>query len=530
MRLEVICENRLGIAREVLDLLASFDLNLRSIDADQTGRIYVHFPKLEFSDFQSLMLNIRQIVGVNDVRSVPHLPSEQEHYGLLTLLKTIPDPIFSIDIKGHITRANEAGLNLLQRDDSMLLNSPLQHWINGFAFSKWISGEEVNAQAAKVMVHGIEYLAEMMPVYFPDDDAGGDDGDEILAGAVVMLKSSARIGKQYKALKGGKSDSFDKILAESAAMRQLVHEAKKYAALDAPLLIQGATGSGKEVLARACHDASARHDKPFIVINCASIPDEVAESELFGYAANSMGTRVEGKEGLVTQGEGGTLFFDEIAEMTMLQQMKLLRLIESDFYRCVGGDQEIKADVRIICSTQQDLALLCQAGKFREDLYYRINVLSLRLMPLKERSKDVLPLAEMFLEQYSRKLSSTVLRFSATCRARLLDYSWPGNVRQLKNAIYRGVTMVEDSIELSPEHLNLPSYNDGYGYFDDNFEGTLDQATKQFEANILRRLYPAYPSTRLLAKKLGISHTAIANKLREYGISKKTTKEQQEGQ
>jgi transcriptional regulator of aroF, aroG, tyrA and aromatic amino acid transport len=175
-----------------------------------------------------------------------------------------------------------------------------------------------------------------------------------------------------------------------------------------------------------------------------------------------------------------------------------------------------------MCSSQQELAQQCQEGLFREDLYYRINVLTLSILPLSERTKDILPLAEMFLEHYAQKLSSTVIRLSQACRAQLLEYGWPGNVRQLKNAIYRGVSKAGNAIELTTEHLSLPSYNNGYGYFDDSFEGTLDQATKQFEANILRRLYPAYPSTRLLAKKLGISHTAIANKLREYGIRKKS--------
>ena len=518
MRLEVICENRLGIAGEVLDLLVSFDLNLRSIDADQTGRIYVNFTELAFADFQSLMLSIRKIDAVKDVRSVPHLPSEQEHYGILTLLKTIPDPIFSIDVKANITRANEAGSELLQRSPAQLLNTPLQQSISGFSFQKWISANEVNPHACKITIQSIEYLAEMMPIYLPDEDQQG----QILAGAVVMLKSSARIGKQYKALKSGKKNSFDNILAESISMRNLIDEAKKYATLEAPVLIQGATGTGKEVLARACHGASSHFDKPFVVVNCASIPDEVAESELFGYAANSLGSRKEGKQGLVTQAHGGTLFFDEISEMTMLQQMKLLRLIESGYYRHVGGDQEIKADVRIICSSQQDLAQLCQEGKFREDLYYRINVLTLNLQPLKNRPKDILPLAEMFLEHYAHKLSNSVVRLSSACRAQLSEYSWPGNVRQLKNSIYRGVSMAEDAVELGVDQLNLPSYSNVYGYYDDSFEGTLDQATKQFEANILRRLYPAHPSTRLLAKKLGVSHTAIANKLREYGISKKT--------
>ncbi len=523
MRLEVICENRLGIAREVLELLASFDLNLRSIDADQTGRIYVHFPQIEFSDFQALMLNIRQVEGVKDVRRVSHLPSEREHYGLLTLLKTIPDPIFSIDTKGMITRANEAGSALISREISLLLNTPLQQWISGFSFTKWISQLDVSPHSSIVHFNNLEYLAEMMPVYFPDEEE-----DEILTGALIMLKSSARIGHQYKVLKSAEAGSFDGLLAQSPLMCQLVNDAKKYALLDAPILIQGDTGTGKEVLARACHEASSRHDKAFVVVNCAAIPDEVAESELFGYAKNSMGTRVEGKCGMVEQAQGGTLFFDEISELTMMQQMKLLRLIESGYYRHVGGDTEIKADIRVICSSQQDLSKLCQAGKFREDLFYRINVLNLKIEPLKIRPKDIIPLAELFLAHHTTTLSKPPIQLSAACRVQLLDYDWPGNVRQLKNAIYRAVSMADDCVELGPEQLNLPSYNSSFGYFDDSFEGTLEQATKQFEASILRRLYPAYPSTRLLANKLGVSHTAIANKLREHGISKQPQLSKQE--
>ncbi len=515
MRLEVICENRLGIAQEVLNLLVSFDLNLRSIDADQTGRIYVHFPKLEFSQFQNLMVSIRKIDGVKDVRSVTHLPSEQEHYGLLTLLKTLPDPIFSIDAKGNIYRANEAAQSLLGQSEEQLLSQPLGHWVNGFSFNRWLTRAEVSASASRVDISGTEYLAEMMPVFFPDVDE-----EQILAGAVVMFKSARRIDVQYNALKTSNNDGFKDVLAVSPLMKVIVEEAKKHALLDAPLLISGETGTGKEIIARACHEQSDRHDKPFIIINCAAVPDEVAESELFGYAANSMGTRVEGKQGLVEKADGGTLYFDEIAEMTPLMQSKLLRFIESGAFRRVGGDDEVQVNVRIICSSQQDLPSLTQENKFREDLYYRINVLSLKISPLSNRHKDIVPLAEMFLEYYAHKLSSIASRLSVPAKEQLSNYSWPGNVRQLKNIIYRAVSQCKDNIEILPEHLNLPSYSRDFGYFDDEFEGTLEQATKEFEANLLRRLYPAFPSTRLLAKKLGVSHTAIANKLRDYGISK----------
>jgi len=523
VRLEVICENRLGLAREVLALLASFDLNLRAIDADQTGRIYVHFPKLEFSDFQSLMVSIRQIDGVNDVRRVPHLPSEQEHYGLLTLLKTIPDPIFSIDVKGQITRANDAGMSLLQCDEQALTASSLQQWISGFSFSKWLASDDVSPQVCKVTVAAIEYLAEIMPVYFSDED----DAD-ILTGAVVILKSSVRIGHQYNALKQSSTteisgDSFSTMLAQSPPMQALIKQATRYASLDAPILITGATGSGKHMLARACHEASSRHDKPFVVVNCATLSEQNTELELFGQfgVSSPESLQQDFAQGLVEKSRGGTIFFDQISHLSIAQQLIVLRIIETGCYRSVGSSVQTPADIRIICSSQLDLALGCQAGDFREDLYFRINVLPLQLLPLCERRKDILPLAELFLERYSQQLSSTVVRLSQACRAQLLDYGWPGNVRQLKNAVYQAISAAGNAIELNVDHLNLPSYNPGYGYFDDDFEGTLDQATKEFEADILRRLYPAYPSTRLLAQRLGISHTAIANKLREYGISKK---------
>lgn len=515
MRLEVICENRLGIAQEVLGLLSSFSINLRSIDADQTGRIYVHFPKIEFSQFQALMVAIRQIEGVKDVRSVKHLPSEQEHYSVLTLLKTLPDPIFSIDVKGNMTRVNEAALHLLEQAEQQLIGEPVANWINGFSFTKWLAKDEVKNIAAAVTVASSEFLAEMMPVYFPDAEE-----DEILAGAVVMLKSSQRIDRQYNALKATSSDAFSDVLAVSPPMVSAVKLAQEHAKLYAPLLITGETGTGKEVIARACHKHSSRENQPFIAINCAAIPDEVAESELFGYAANSMGTRVEGKNGLVEQANGGTLFFDEVSEMTPLMQVKLVRLIEDGCFRRVGGDDEVSVDIRIICSSQKNLATLAQEGKFREDLYYRINVLTLQLHPLSQRTKDIIPLADLFIDYYAVKLSSMVNRLSLEAKRQLESYSWPGNVRQLKNVIYRAVNVAGDNVEILPEHLNLPSYSNDFGYVDDKFEGTLDNATKEFEANILRRLYPAYPSTRLLAKKLGVSHTAIANKLRDYGINK----------
>ncbi|MCC4832138.1 transcriptional regulator TyrR [Shewanella sp. 1_MG-2023] len=512
MRLEVSCLDRIGLAKDILEVLENYGINLIAIDASNRGFLYLQFAEIGFETLSELMPLIRKVESVHDVRTVSFMPSEQEHYALKTLLKTLPDSVFSINAKGRIRIVNESALLTLNMQEHEVIDESLNHWVQGFNFSRWLTEAPVLAQATRVQIGTNEYLAEMLPIYLPDENNAS-----ILAGAVVSLKSPARVGKQFNALQN-QTTGFDNVLAVSDKMKDVLKQAKRMAQLDAPLLITGETGTGKELMAKASHDASMRREHPFIPINCAALPDSVAEEELFGFVSNE-GQVV--KRGLFEEAKGGTVFLDEIAEMSKAAQVKLLRLLQDGTFRRIGGDEEVRADVRIICSTQKNLAELCQSGEFREDLYYRIHVLSYHMPSLRERKVDVIPLTEMFLEHYSQQLSSPLRRISASCRDYLFTYAWPGNVRQLKNAIFRAVSMWDGSAELTVEQLKLPSYAEGFGYFDEEFEGSLDQAMKEYEASLLRRLYPAYPSTRQLAKKLGVSHTAIANKLRDYKITKK---------
>ena len=204
-------------------------------------------------------------------------------------------------------------------------------------------------------------------------------------------------------------------------------------------------------------------------------------------------------------------------------QIKLLRVIEDGSFRRVDDEQEIKVNVRFISSTNKDLLSLVAQGEFREDLYYRLNVLGLNLPSLRDRRADILPLAEHFISKAAQMTGKYNVKMSEDCRDFIEHYPWPGNVRQLENVLIRAVSLLESNV-LETELLQLPSYTREHGYLEQEFEGTLDQAVKQYEADILRKLYPAYPSSRQLAKKLGLSHTAIANKLREYDINKKTVK------
>ncbi|OFC68881.1 transcriptional regulator TyrR [Alteromonas confluentis] len=517
MRLEISCQDRLGITQDILDILVEHEIDLRGIEIDVAGKIFLNFPNIEFEDFQHLMPKIRRINGIDDVKTTPFMPGERERHQLSAILRTLPDPVFSIDNRCRILMCNEAVMSGMEMPFSDIKSMDVGELVKNFNFTRWMENEESAATSVKVKFIQQDYLADVLPVTVPDGH-----NQPILAGAVVILKSEIRLGQQFSAFHQVETDSFDHFITRSAAMAKVVNEAKQIADLDAPVLIFGETGTGKEMIAKACHQASRRHKSEFLVLNCASLPDSVAESELFGYAAGAY-NQPDGKVGLLELAEGGTLLLDEIADMSPQLQAKLLRVLENNEFRRVGGDKPVEVNVRFICTTSRDLGQLVEEGVFRKDLYYRLNVLSLVMPSLKERRQDILPLAESFILQHSGKLGRRPAKLSKSCVDFLQQYPWPGNVRQLQNALFRALSLL-DGNEITKEDIQLPSCAPSVTYIDENFDGTLDEEVKKFERDLLKRLYPSYPSTRQLAKKLGLSHTAIANKLREYGINKSTVK------
>ncbi|MFQ2552865.1 transcriptional regulator TyrR [Aeromonas caviae] len=515
MRLEVSCEDRLGLTRELLDRLVEHNIDLRGIEIDTSGIIYLNFPELEFRDFQHLMPEIRRIPGVYDVKTIPYMPSEREHHEIEALLKALPDLVFSLDSKGRVTQANQAALTTLALPPDEVRGVAIASLVKGFSFGRWLESGEIKPQTCKLSLGGEEYLGDLMPLFVAEEK-----GKQALAGAVVVLKSARRVGMHFSALHAVEVGGFEHLQAESQKMKEVLVQAAKLAMQDAPLLIVGETGTGKELLARACHGASLRSSHPFMALNCAAMPDNVAESELFGYAPGAFGNNTEGKRGVLELASGGTLMLDEIGDMSPHLQTKFLRVLQDGVFRRVGDEQEVRVNVRFICTTQKQLLDLVHEGKFREDLYYRLNVLSLNLPPLRERKADIMALAQQFVSRFASELQRPRPRFTRNMAEYLTAYRWPGNVRQLRNCLYRAMTLLEGD-EIGPEHVDLPVAADAMPLIDEWFEGGLDEAVKRFESRLLERLYPAFPSTRQLAKRLGVSHTAIANKLREYGIGKK---------
>ncbi|MDA0147768.1 transcriptional regulator TyrR [Vibrio sp. LaRot3] len=513
MRLEVFCEDRLGLTRELLDILASKSIDLRGIEIDVSGIIYLNCPDIDFDTFSELMAEIRRIAGVKDVRKIQFMPMERHNTELLSLLNNLPEPVLAIDLKGNVDMANHAALSLFSREEQDVISYPVSQLISSFNFAQWVEGN-ITRQREEIVINGLDYVMEIMPVYITTES-----NESILASTVMIIRSTQEKSLAADSLPVHNNLGFEHFVGVSNRHKALISQAKKLSGLEQPLLIQGETGTGKEMLARACHSRSSRASAPFLVLSCASMPDDVAETELFGHAPGSFNHQ-EGHKGIFEQANGGTVFLDEIGEMSAHLQIKLLRLLQDGTFRRVGEEHEVKVDVRVIASTRHNLADLAESGSFREDLFYRLNVLTLNIPSLRDRANDIAPLLDLFVSKYINQLGIAKPRLNVDLIDQLSSYNWPGNMRQLENMVLRALTELEsDTLTIDLFHLPQVETSVGGGV-SLNLDGSLDEIMKEYESQVLERLYQNFPSSRKLAKRLNVSHTSVANKLREYGIRK----------
>lgn len=308
---------------------------------------------------------------------------------------------------------------------------------------------------------------------------------------------------------------FENIVGHSSEITALITEVKKIADSRSNVLLLGETGTGKELFARAVHFNSSRRDRPFVPINCSAIPENLLESELFGYMKGAFTGAVGSKRGLFEEADGGTVFLDEIGDLNLPLQAKLLRIIDDHEIRPIGGVQSKKIDIRLITATNMDIAKAVKNNTFREDLYYRINVVTLKLPPLRDRKKDIIILAGHFLEKYSHEIGKNVKFIDDTALRYLMDYYWPGNVRELQNIIERAV-LITDSNTIFPEHL--PEGVRGNSSFAiESLENafSIEEYTKEF---ILK--YQHTHNEQKLSEMLGITRKALWEKRKRWGLSK----------
>ncbi|MEW6442690.1 MAG: sigma-54 dependent transcriptional regulator [bacterium] len=304
------------------------------------------------------------------------------------------------------------------------------------------------------------------------------------------------------------------LIYRSQQMEDILRLARRISQVDANVLIQGESGTGKELISRAIHSLSPRKDAPFHVIDCGAIPENLLESELFGHTKGAFTSADASRKGLFEVTQGGTLLLDEVGELPLSLQVKLLRAIQEGEIRPLGSNQTLRVDVRILAATNKDLQEEVQRGRFREDLYYRLDVISIRIPPLRERPEDILPLAQHFIQEYSAKLLWTPLRIDASAAHLLLRYSWPGNVRELENAMQRAVALATGDVlraEDLPEQIRDSRPAEPLSLDQDL---TLGEMEKRY---ILRVLAKHGGDRSRTARALGIGRNTLWRKLKEYG-------------
>jgi len=321
--------------------------------------------------------------------------------------------------------------------------------------------------------------------------------------------------------------AYDELIGESPEMKQVFKLIDKAAASSSAVIIQGESGTGKELIARAIHSRSSRCDGPLVVINCAGIPDNLLESELFGHEAGAFTGAVEKKEGKFETADGGTIFLDEIGSMSLNLQAKILRVLQekkdgTKEVERIGSPKAISVDVRVVSATNKDLKKAMEEGKFREDLYYRLNVFPIGAPPLRERKEDVPLLVDYFIERYNNKLDKQITGTDKKALNALMRYSWPGNVRELKNIIERvvalkreGVISVEDlPVEILMDQAHLTSARDVAGL-------SISSARGKLEKQLIKKALDKTKGNQVKASKiLGIHRNTLMAKIDQLGIRK----------
>jgi two-component system response regulator AtoC len=309
------------------------------------------------------------------------------------------------------------------------------------------------------------------------------------------------------------------IVGRGAAMQQVLSVAAKVARHPSTVLVTGESGTGKELVARYIHSSSPRAAEPLVAVNCGAIPENLLESELFGHAKGAFTGATAEKRGLFEEADGGTLFLDEIGELPSPLQVKLLRALQEGEIRRVGDNTARAVDVRLIAATARDLEAEVAAGRFRADLYYRINVVCLHLPPLRDRREDIPELVRHFVQLYGRRLGLSVSAVSPAAMRLLMEYAWPGNVRELENVIERGLVLAEGP-QIEPEQLPAMIRSPGAAApTRDELDLSVKRQTAALERGLIRSALERTGGNRTRAAKLlELSHRALLYKIREYGL------------
>ncbi len=425
-----------------------------------------------------------------------------------------------IELEGYevLQAANATkGLKLLEKSNDFILvicDVKLPD-ISGLEVLKKIKAKNSSCEVILITAYGTIHDGVYAMKQGAFDYITKGDGDEQIIVTVEKAVEKAKLQKRILELENKLETrySFDRIIAKSSILKNTISLAEKVAPTDSTVLIEGETGTGKELFAQSIHNASPRKNKPFVAVNCSAFPKELLESEIFGYKKGAFTGANFDKKGLFEEANEGTLFLDEIGEMHPDLQAKLLRVLEEQTFTKIGDTKPTKVNVRIIAATNRDLLSEAQQEKFRSDLYYRLSVFKLHIPSLRERKEDIPLLVNSFIEYYSFKINKRILIIAEEFLEKVKTYSWPGNTRELKNIIERAVILSENG-NISLEHLPVEVLFPRDISMGNNL-GTIEEMEK---IHIQKMLHYTNGNKTKAAEKLGIGVPTLYRKLELYGI------------
>ncbi len=452
--------------------------------------------------------DIRHILRLIEDREAARKDAEKAARHLEAVLETSDDAIVAVDLNCVITSINAAAEKLFGYTREEILGRPSNELCQAEFCPLEVTLQEKRALAGGELNLRVRD-GSVVPVWMKTEFLHGADGEII--GAVAVHRDRREVRHLQEQLR--ESHGLEGLIGKSAAMKAVYDRIVQVAPTDSSVLIYGESGTGKELVAEILHSRSQRWDKPFIKVNCAALPADLLESELFGHVRGAFTSAVSDRVGRFELAHRGTILLDEIGDVPLPLQVKLLRVLQEREFERVGGTKTIKVDIRILAATNRDLAALVAAGRFRDDLYYRLNVVPIELPPLQAHAEDIPLLAENFLARMATRGQRRPKQLTPKALKTLMDYHWPGNVRELENALeYAVVTSQDDWIQprdLPPRLLAAR----------ESENGTLAAAVSTTEKDLLVAALQTASSSSEAARHLGISRATLWRKMKKFGVS-----------
>lgn len=517
IRFEVNTKDRFGITTEILYKLYNKKIDLVSMEVFPK-KVCIKINDIDIKTKEILKEAISSIADVISVNEVELLSYEKNERQLLAVIDSVDEGIISID--------KDFKINIFNNYCQELFNYKKVEVV-GRDIRDIVGNDDI---IADLVNKGIEYYniksslkhGDTTSSYITTGRRITNDYDETV-GAVISIKDVNKARQLVKIINTNNDGPFKDIIGNSKSMGKVKKVTTTIAKSNSTVLLRGDSGTGKELFANAIHKLSDRKDERFVAINCAALPDSLLESELFGYEKGSFtGAMQSGKEGLFKEANEGTIFLDEIGELSMILQAKLLRVLQEGKIRKIGSSKEEEVDVRVIAATHKNLEKAIKEGEFREDLYYRLNVIPIKIPSLKERLDDIPILVQFFINKLNKKLKKDIKGFKKEFIDELMSYDWPGNVRELQNLIERAMNLCNGDI-LTTKHIVIDSIYKDEDITDNFIEEevelkSLKEEMEKYEKEIIMKVYKNNKSYRESAKILGISHTAVMNKIKKYDI------------